>query len=369
MDSNSPKATSDLGIIPNIRNTKKEALLSALRDRRISPRNKSGKSLVNYALYFNKRYTRKLNLQPGTPTRVSPPIPSSTPDVEIILPDPPVKKVFDLTPWKVKYNGKTPVRDFIDRIEELAQIRDVPMDILHRNFVDLIAPEMFSWHKTKKDKTNSWPQLKAELLADFEIKEAQHRIKSTLFSIKQSLNETATEFVQRAEAINIKLSTPVSEIELIPILTDGLLQKYENIAISQRILSIAHLKEQCLLLETYRERRQDGRDNRNPPKQAGLLQTIKPEFNERKFCSFCKRPGHLQTSCFKLSKLEKPQSILANTRKTSRERTPPRDELRETFKRSRHNNERIHNAGTRNNKPLVDLSKPPPNWFHQKPKN
>lgn len=134
--------------------SKKEILLSAFRDRRIFPRNKSGKSLVNYALYFNRRYTRKLNLQPNTTILISPSIPSPTIDVKVIFPDPPVRKVFDLTPWKINYNGKTPIRVFIDRIEETAQIKDISTDILHRNFIDLKALEMFSWHRIKKDKMN-----------------------------------------------------------------------------------------------------------------------------------------------------------------------------------------------------------------------
>lgn len=363
MDSQS----NSLGIIANICSQNRKDLEKELRERNISPLNKNKGVLIKYATYFNRKYIKKLQFQSSTIMISETSLPASAETKPPIVPTKETTKSFDLTGWKIRYNGTTNVEEFIDRIEETATIRNIPTEILHRNFIDLISHELLSWHKIHKTKVKSWPELKAALLKSFAPKEAQHRIKSALFSIKQLPEETVSQYTQRADVLNIKLASPITETELIPVITDGLLAKYENIATSLKISSLEQLKDACLLLENYQDKKRNIKPS-NSPLIPSLSSRIKPEFNEKKFCSFCKRAGHSQSSCFKQAKLSNNQDN-RNHPKRSRDRSPQPDNLREIFKRSRNNMERIHPSSHAIAKPPSDFSKPPPNWAKRNPKN
>lgn len=354
------------GIIPNILHSSKQSLLQALRERNLSPTNKAKKSLINYALYFNKKYTRNLQFSNHT-QREEKPTPPNREEIKVTTTtnNSPIK-VYDLSAWKVKYNGQTNIEDFIYKVEETANIRGISLEILHKNFIDLISPEIFSWHKTHKKKTKCWSELKAALLQSFGKTEAQHKIKLNLLSIKQSPKETTAQYSQRAEEINDKLLIPLPESELLPVIIDGLSERYENIITSQKISSLAQLKEVCLLLELYQDRRKASVVTHDCPKPS-LSSAIKPENNERKHCSFCKKQGHELSNCFKHAKILEKQDSKPFKRPTSEVHDAPQDNLRAIFKRSKHNYERI---GVPDNfvKPPTDFSRPPPNWF-KKPKN
>lgn len=367
----------DMGVIPNVHNLSKVHLQAVLKDRGISPLNKSKSALKAYALLFNKKFIRKINLSvasedkaPNTPVLEIPVSNKETrTHVTVKQDNAPItaqEKTYDLTPWRIKYNGVSDVLDFIDRIEETASIKNVPFDVLQKNFIELISPELIPWHRIQKSKCKDWNKLRSALITSFGKSEAQHRIKLSLLSIKQLVNETVATFIERAESINIKLSHPVSEAELLPVITDGLLQRYENIITSQKIVSLAHLNEVCLILESHQDRKNNKTTTDNitvPSRPSGL----KPEFDNKKVCSFCKKVGHLATTCFKQAKFLEAKEPRTLKRHRSRDRSPPRDELREIFKRSRNNMERLQDPHFV--KPQVDFSKPPPNFHARKPKN
>lgn len=356
-----------LGIIPHISTSKKEELLQALRSRKISPRNKSKKCLIQYASFYNKKYIRKLQFQQEDTSEIISTSLTVSEAKPLVVQAQEQTKIYDLTTWKTKYNGLTDVEDFINRIEETAQVRGIPESILHRNFIDLIAPEMLTWHRIHKRKTNSWRELKVALLSSFGEKKAQHRVRLSLLAIKQHSGEPVARFTQRAEAINIKLTQPVPEAELLPVLIDGLLPRYENIITSQKIATLEQLKDVCQLLEAYQDRKKDERfpkENFRPSTSSG----IKPEHNEKKSCSFCHKIGHSQAACFKQAKLLSSKDTHSNKRR-SVDRSPRRDEGRKFGKRPRQDNTETSIPDLRFIKPPMDFSRPPPNWTARKTKN
>lgn len=356
-----------LGIIPHISTSRKEELLQALRNRKISPRNKSKKCLIQYASFYNKKYIRRLQFQlEDTSEIISTPL-TVAEAKPLVVQAQESTKIYDLTSWKTKYNGLTDVEDFINRVEETALVRGIPESILHKNFIDLIAPEMLTWHRIQKRKTNSWQELRTALLTNFGEKKAQHRVRLSLLAIKQYPGEPVARFTQRAEAINIKLTQPVPEGELLPVLIDGLLPKYENIITSQKISTLEQLKDVCQLLEAYQDRKRDERfpkENLLPSTSSG----IKPEHNDKKSCSFCHKVGHSQATCFKQAKLLSSKDPHSNKRRST-DRSPKRDDRRKFDKRPRQDHTVTSIPDLRFIKPPMDFSRPPPNWTARKTKN
>lgn len=378
MDSNQTETPSDLSVILNVHNLSKAQIQSALKNRGLSPTNKSRSELKAYALLFNKRCIRRMNLSPENEDN-SRTITKASMDPDFKRPGNIINKrkqitanqlsqeeIYDLSTWKIKYNGVSNVLDFIERIEETASIKNIPLDALQRNFIELISPELIPWHRIQKRKCKDWNKLKTALISSFGKTEAQHRIKLSLLSIKQLVNESVATFIERAESINVKLANPIPEDELLPVITDGLLQKYESIITSQKITSLLQLNEVCFLLESYQDRKNSRvvPNNRAVPNHSTEL---KPEFDNKKICSFCKKVGHLAATCFRQAKVLESKEPRTFKRKHSKDRSPRRDDLRDTFKRSKFNMERLQEPG--HIKPQVDFSKPPPNFHRRNQKN
>lgn len=75
-------------------------------------------------------------------------------------------KYFDVSRWKVQFDGDSSVTSFIERIEELRISRNVTEEQLLRSAVELFTKDALLWYRTHK--FHSWGELISKLRQDFQ---------------------------------------------------------------------------------------------------------------------------------------------------------------------------------------------------------
>lgn len=183
------------------------------------------------------------------------------------------RTVADLS--KLKFNGRTCVRSFIQRVDEFIVARNIASTKVLAFATEIFQDNALHWFRSVRDKISSWPELAAKLKEDFDQSNYDYRLMTEIRSRTQGEHENITVYFSIMSGMFSRLSTPPSEAEQLEILLHNIRPCYASTlaASSTEIRTIDSLRSLCRNYETYHSRLSQFQE---PPKVTS--DTVAPEF-------------------------------------------------------------------------------------------
>lgn len=183
------------------------------------------------------------------------------------------RSVADLS--KLKFNGKTCVRSFIQRVDEFMVARNIVSTKILSFATEIFQDDALHWFRSVKDKVSSWPELAAKLKEDFDQSDYDYRLISEIRSRTQGERENITIYLSIMSGMFSRLSRSLSEEEQLEILLHNIRPCYASTlaASAATISTIDTLRSLCRNYETFYSRLTQFQE---PPKATS--DTVAPEF-------------------------------------------------------------------------------------------
>lgn len=145
----------------------------------------------------------------------------------------------DISKWNVKFNGRTSVNEFIERIEELRVSRGASYQQLLRCAPEILTQDALLWYRTKK--FSSWLDLvshlkEAYLPYDYEISLMDEIRKRT-----QGSQEKVLTYITIMENLFKKLKQPPREIDRVALIKRNLLPEIQSHLALNRVSTVDDL--------------------------------------------------------------------------------------------------------------------------------
>lgn len=174
---------------------------------------------------------------------------------------------------KIKFNGETCVRAFIQHVDEFVVSRNISYEKILSNCFDIFTGDALHWYRSVKDGISSWSELTTLLKADFSIHDYDYRLMEEIRSRTQGVSETITIYLAIMHGMFSRLSKPLSEESKLEILLHNIRPCYASTLASSAVVDINSLKSACKSYEIIQSRIQNFRE---PP--CVTSRTIAPEF-------------------------------------------------------------------------------------------
>lgn len=210
----------------------------------------------------------------------------------------------------IHFNGKTCVKAFLQRLEELCLSRGVSELKLFNSAAELFTDEALCWYRGVRSEIHSWTELKSLLLDEYLPSDYDHRLMAEIRSRTQGVDENIINYLSIMQNYFSRLSRPISEEEKLNIVLYNIRPFYTAQLALNPVESWADLKKKCRLLEGARER---SRNFTEPPKvnssflapdlgckgrdrsvAAGIAAV---ESTNNNFCVRCRVEGHSLRNC------------------------------------------------------------------------
>lgn len=198
--------------------------------------------------YDDLKHLKKLNPESSTPISITDPLS----DVISVTCE---KKIISEVINKLKYSGKTCVRSFIQRAEELAQSRKIPKEQLLTFAFEIFTDDALHWYRCIKDKVESWDDLVEHLKQDFSQSDYDYRLLSEIRMRTQGEHENISIYLSIMHGLFSRLSKNLPEEDKLDILLHNIRPSYAStLAASPNISTIEELKKMCRSYENIQSR-------------------------------------------------------------------------------------------------------------------
>jgi hypothetical protein len=207
------------------------------------------------------------------------------------------------------YDGKTCIKQFLNRLEALRISRDIPETSLTRSACELFTGTALSWYEGIKDEVHSWADLKSLLLRDYLPIDFNERLLNEIRSRTQGVEESIIEFISVMQCYFARLDKPISSDEQLSTVMHNIRPFYSKQLALQDITTLAELKYRCRQLEAASQRAklftEPSTDNskslandlcyKGTP--VKLTSKAAPVEVATKFCVQCRVQGHTLKEC------------------------------------------------------------------------
>lgn len=148
---------------------------------------------------------------------------------------------------KLKFNGKSCVHVFIQRVNEFCMSRNISHTKLLTYGIELFTDQALHWYRSVKDKVDSWDDLTKLLVADFSQFDYDYRLVSEIRSRTQGDTENIVIYLAIMSELFSRLAKPISEAEKLEVLLHNIRPCYANVLVSHGsgIDSIDTLRSLC----------------------------------------------------------------------------------------------------------------------------
>lgn len=182
---------------------------------------------------------------------------------------------------KLKFNGETCVREFIQRVDEFITARNIPFSRIFSMATEIFTDKALHWFRFVKDGITSWEELRRQLKQDFDRPDFDRNFKKEIEARTQGINENITIYISVMAGMFSRLSRPLSEEEKLDIILHNIRPCYANIIASAgEIKDISTLQTLCKTYENVKSRYSSFRE---PPQST--TDTMAPEFAYQKLGS------------------------------------------------------------------------------------
>lgn len=211
----------------------------------------------------------------------------------------------------LRYNGKTCVKAFLQRLEELCLSRGISDSKLFNSAAELFTDEALCWYRGVRAEVCNWPELKQLLLDEYLPSDYDHRLMHEIRSRTQGSDESIINYLSVMQNYFSRLSKPMSDEEKLGIVLFNIRPFYTSQLALNPVESWADLKRKGRLLEGAKERSQHFTE---PPKnlQSSLAPDLCYKLSGRQstpsvasiqadvmknFCVRCRVEGHSLKTC------------------------------------------------------------------------
>lgn len=153
----------------------------------------------------------------------------------------------DIYRWSIKFNGKTSVADFLERIEEVRLARGVSHEQLLRAAPEIFTQEALLWYRTKKFTT--WSELTSQLREAFRPYDYENSLWDEIRRRSQGAQEKVLTYVVCMENLFRKLDAPPKEHLKLSMIRRNLLPHFQTQLALHHVQSIDELIHLCKAIE------------------------------------------------------------------------------------------------------------------------
>lgn len=175
---------------------------------------------------------------------------------------------------RLKFDGKSCVRSFIQRVNEFSEARDISSSKLLSYSTEIFVDDALHWFRSVKEQVSSWDELVVLLKQDFDKSDYDYRLLAEIRSRTQGEAENITIYLSILSGMFSRLSKPLSEEDKLEIILHNIRPCYAStLASVTKIKAIDQLRLLCRNFENIQSRLLQFREP-----LASTSETLAPEF-------------------------------------------------------------------------------------------
>lgn len=175
---------------------------------------------------------------------------------------------------KLKFNGKSCVRAFIQRCEEFCQAKNIALDRILTNATEIFIDDALHWYRSIKDTVTGWNDLTVSLRRDFDQSDYDYRLLTEIRSRTQGETENIVIYLSIMSGLFSRLTKKLPEEDKLEIILHNIRPIYANTLSSvSEVKSIDELRTLCRNYEAIQTRFSQFREPSKP-----CSNTLAPEF-------------------------------------------------------------------------------------------
>ncbi|KAF9409268.1 hypothetical protein HW555_011303 [Spodoptera exigua] len=176
---------------------------------------------------------------------------------------------------KHKFDGKSCVRAFITRIEELRRARDVSDEKMFKLAPEILTGDALHWFRSVKDSIASWSELLSCLREDFDVFDFDYKMMEEIRARSQGEDESITIYLAIMHGMFSRLTRLVPESDRLDIILHNIRPCYASVlAYRPDIGTIGELRDVCRNFERVTARS----TNFKEPVSTSQANSVAPEF-------------------------------------------------------------------------------------------
>lgn len=178
---------------------------------------------------------------------------------------------------KLKFNGKTCVRAFIQRVNEFISARNIESSKILSYATEIFEGDALHWYRAIRDSIGTWNELSVHLRNDFSQHDYDYRLLNEIRSRTQGASESITIYLSIMQGMFSRLTKVVSDEDKLEILLHNIRPCYASVlAMATESITIDSLRTMCRNYEAVQARLSHFSE---PPKATA--DTLAPEFSYR----------------------------------------------------------------------------------------
>lgn len=174
---------------------------------------------------------------------------------------------------KLKYDGKSCVRAFIQRLDEFRTAKGLSEQKMLLSAIDLFTGDALHWYRATRTRITDWKSLLVYLKDDFDVADYDYRMSAEIRNRSQGDNESVSIYFAIMEGMFSRLNQPMGEADKLEILLHNIRPCYSTIIAASNVTSVDDLKVACKNYERIKVRS----DNFKEPPSVGSG-ILAPEF-------------------------------------------------------------------------------------------
>nr|XP_023025486.1 uncharacterized protein LOC111513503 [Leptinotarsa decemlineata] len=160
----------------------------------------------------------------------------------------------DISRWSIRYNGRTSVNDFLERVEELRVSRGVSKTQLLHAAPEIFVQDALLWYRTGI--FTSWDDLTEQLRQAFRPYDYEYSLWDEIRRRTQGSQEKVLNFIIAMENLFRKLDHPPDEQARVSLIRRNLLPYLQTQLALQQMSTISDLTRLCRMIEETEMRTQ-----------------------------------------------------------------------------------------------------------------
>ncbi|KAI5633692.1 retrotransposon gag protein domain-containing protein [Phthorimaea operculella] len=210
---------------------------------------------------------------------------------------------------KLKYDGRSCIRTFLLRLEELCETRNISEQRLFQGAAELFVDDALTWYRSVKPSLMDWSSLKSLLLKEYSQIDFDDRLLREIRERTQGTDESVSLYIAVMHNYFNLLTNQIPEEEKVKIIRFNLKPQISSALALEEFSSTSDLKEKCKLVEynlsraaDYKEPSKANKSTLAPdlayrPFKSNTLPRVEAIDSRTVFCVRCRISGHTLTQC------------------------------------------------------------------------
>lgn len=154
----------------------------------------------------------------------------------------------------IRFDGRSCVFSFVERLEELCSSRDISDDELLKGLVELFVDDALIWYRSVRSKVKTWSDVKTLLFEDYLPYDYEEQLLDEIRARTQGHSENIVTYLSVMQNYFNRLPTPLSEAQKLHIVVKNVRPFYSSQLALTSVDSWESFKLSCRKLECARQR-------------------------------------------------------------------------------------------------------------------